>query len=111
MPAQPGLGIATEVMRLEAPSSWAPMSTEPTAAIPVVEPIHGHDAEDGGLARGGHALGRWPGRAGAAVDGRAPQARRLLAGPQLPRGRADLPARQPAPEGAARARAHQAAAA
>ena len=78
---------------------------------PVTEPIDGRDTEDASTPHGHHAFGRFPGRGGTTLAGRAPQDRRLLAGRQLPLGRADLPARQPAPEGAAQARAHQAAAA
>ena len=46
-----------------------------------------------------------------ADPGRAGKARRLLAGFQLPGGRANLPARQPPPAGAVEARTHQAEAA
>src|SRR4051794_12791850 len=83
------------------------MPKAPTAGNPVPESIDGYDA-DGSTPPGDHTLERFPGDNSAAGAGRGAQARRLLAGLQLPLGRADLPARQPAAEGAAAAGAHQA---
>src|SRR5262249_12647542 len=61
---------------------------------PAREPIDGRDADqDASTPRGDDTFGGFPGQGGAALDGRTPQARRLLAGRQLPLGRADLPAR------------------
>ena len=67
---------------------------------------------DGHGTRGAIGAGRrCEARPGTPLPDRAGADRRLLAGRQLPLGRPDLPARQPAPARAAPRRAHQAAAA